>query len=191
MTAWSKPPRPSTIAALGARGNYVPVLPQRVVLDTNILVRGLINRRCDSGRILRACEERKIIVLLSVALISEYRFILNESNLKARYPELETDKVKTAIERLMYVGEVLRTVRARFEFFRDRKDEKLITLAIAGQATHLITTDHDLLDLPSGVNDAAKRFRQRLPAIEVLMPDQFVRHYGRELGIERPDTLQV
>jgi putative PIN family toxin of toxin-antitoxin system len=169
----------------------VPVLPQRVVLDTNILVRGLINRRCDSGRILRACEERKIIVLLSVALISEYRFILNESNLKARYPELETDKVKTAIERLMYVGEVLRTVRARFEFFRDRKDEKLITLAIAGQATHLITTDHDLLDLPSGVNDAAKRFRQRLPAIEVLMPDQFVRHYGRELGIERPDTLQV
>ena len=111
----------------------MPFLPQRIVLDTNILVRGLINGRCDSGRILWACEQRRVVAILSKPLISEYRFILNDADLMARYPELDAKKVKTAIERLMYVGDVLRTVRARFEYFRDRKDEKLIALAIAGQ----------------------------------------------------------
>lgn len=163
----------------------MPLLPQRVVLDTNILVRGLINRRCDSGRILHACEKRRIVALLSKALLSEYRFILNDPDLVTRYPELEATKVKTAVERLMYVGEVLPIVRARFEYFRDQKDEKLIALAISGQATHLITTDRDLLDLPQGSDEATKRFRQRLPNIEVLSPDQFVGRYGQELGIER------
>jgi uncharacterized protein len=163
----------------------VPILTQRIVLDTNILVRGLLNRLCDSGRILRACEERRIVALLSKPLLREYRFILNDPDLVARYPELEAIKVKTAVERLMYVGSVLRTVRAQFDYPRDRKDEKLITLAIAGRATHLITTDCDLLDLPHGGGDAGKRFRQRLPNIEVLPPEQFVEKYGRELGIER------
>ncbi len=164
----------------------MPILPYRIVLDTNILVRGLLDRRCDSGRILHACEERRVVALLSRAVLSEYRFILNDPDLVARYPELEATKVKTAVERLMYVGEILRTVRARFEYFRDKKDEKLIALAIAGRATHLITTDHDLLDLPQGHDDAARRFRQRLANTAVLSSDQFVEEYGRDLGIERP-----
>jgi putative PIN family toxin of toxin-antitoxin system len=162
------------------------LLPHRIVLDTNILVRGLINRWCDSGRILHACEQRRVVALLSKELISEYRFILNDADLAARYPQLRADRVGTAIERLMYVGEVLRAVRTRFVYSRDRKDEKLITLAIAGRATHLITTDRDLLDLPQGSDNAAKRFRQRLPTLEVLRPEQFVERYGRMLDIQRP-----
>ena len=63
---------------------------------------------------------------------------------------------------------------------------KLIILAIAGDASHLVTTDRDLLELPSGRGDASKRFRQRLPNTEVLTPQAFVDHYGRALGIERP-----
>jgi putative PIN family toxin of toxin-antitoxin system len=162
-------------------------MPLRIVLDTNILVRELINRRSDSGRILHACENRRAVALLSRELLLEYNFILHDSGVVTRYPELETSRVKTAIERLIYVGDFLRTVSIRFEFSRDRKDEKLITLAIAGQATHLITTDRDLLDLPHGHGEAAKRFRQRLPNIEVLRPDVFVRTYGRNLDIERTD----
>jgi putative PIN family toxin of toxin-antitoxin system len=165
----------------------VPVLPQRVVLDTNILVRGLINRRCDSGRILHACEERHIVALLSRDLLSEYRDILNDLDLMARYPELAAVNVKTVIGRLMYIGEVVQAAHVRFEYFRDKKDEKLITLAIAGKATHLITTDRDLLDLPQAGGNAAKRFHQRLPNIEVLPPDRFVVRYGRKLGIDRPE----
>jgi len=169
----------------------VPLLPMRLVLDTNILVRALINRGCDSGRILSACEDRRVLVLLSKPLLSEYRFILTEVDLVARYPALEESKVKTAVERLAYVGEVLRVVRSHFEYFRDKKDEKLIELAISGQATHLITTDRDLLDLPHRTSEAARRFRQRLPRIEVLKPEAFVDQYGAHLRIERNKPEQM
>jgi putative PIN family toxin of toxin-antitoxin system len=163
----------------------VPILPFRVVLDTNILVRGLINRRCDSGRILLACEERRVVALLSRELIAEYRLVLTEQKLVERYPELQPAKIKTAIERLMYIGEIGATHQVRFDFARDRKDEKLIILAIAGQATHLVTTDNDLLELPSSRGDAATRLRRRRRNLEVMTPEQFVLLFGPELRIER------
>lgn len=159
--------------------------PFRLVLDTNILVRGLINLHSDSGRILRACEERKAIPLLSKQVLSEYRVVLHDPAITSRYKELGAQKVRTAIERLTYLGDVVRTDRVRFEFPRDPKDEPLIRLAIAGQATHLISVDRDLLDLPQGKDRTPKRFRQRLPNLVVVRPDDFVRLYGSRFGIER------
>ncbi len=163
----------------------MPTAPFRVVLDTNILVRGLINSASDSGQILKACEDRQVVALLSKPLLSEYFFILSDPALVERYPILEAAKIKTAIERLTYVGDLLRAIRVRFPFPRDPKDEKLICLAIAGRATHLITTDRDLLDLSAGRDVSANRFRQRLPGLAILTPDQFVERYGRLLRIER------
>ena len=165
----------------------MPLSPQRVVLDTNILVRGLLNPRCDSGRILRACEDRRVLVLLSRELLSEYRFVLHDQSLVDLYPELDPLRVRMALDRLMYLGERVQTVRTRFIFSRDRKDEKLITLAIAGMASDLITTDRDLLDLPHDGSVTGRRFRQRLANIAVLEPNQFVKRYGRLLGIERAE----
>ena len=159
--------------------------PFRVILDTNIVVRGLLNPQSDSGRILLACEDRRIIAILSGPLLVEYRYVLADAALVRRYPELEPNKVKTALERLAYVGEVLKPVRMRFHFPRDPGDEKLLVLAIAGRATHVITTDRDLLDLPTGRGEASRRFRQRLPGVVVVRPEQFVRDYGADLGIER------
>ena len=163
----------------------MPILPFRVILDTNIIVRGLINRRSDSGRILLACEDRRIVALLSRALLAEYRYVLADADLVARYPELEPKKVEIALERLAYVADVLKTVQARFHYPRDPGDEKLLGLAIAGGATHLITTDRDFLDLPAGRGDAARRFRQRLPQLAVLLPEDFIHRHGTELAIER------
>ncbi len=165
----------------------MPVSPFRVILDTNIVVRGLLNPRSDSGRILLACEDRSIVAVLSRQLLAEYRYVLADPPLVRRYPELEPKKVRTAIERLAYLGDVLRTVRTRFEYPRDPGDEKLIELAIAGQATHLITTDRDLLDLPAGRGDASHRFRQRRRGLQVVGPEQFVARHGAGLKIERSE----
>jgi predicted nucleic acid-binding protein len=65
--------------------------PYRVVLDTNIMVRGLINVQSDSGRILRACEQRKAIPLLSKEVVSEYRLILSDPTITSKYPELQPE----------------------------------------------------------------------------------------------------
>jgi uncharacterized protein len=146
----------------------------RVVLDTNILLRGLINMRSSAGRVVDACDRRAVLLLLSRPVLSEYRAILTDPRICARYPELTTDKVNVALRRLRYVADTFRRVESRFAYARDPKDEPFIELAIAGKATHIVTADADLLSLKSGHGEAAKRFRQQGPAIEIVDADTFI-----------------
>jgi uncharacterized protein len=155
----------------------------RVVLDTNVVVRALINSRSASGRVLKACERRLLVPLLSKSVLSEYRAVLTEPRIAERYPGLDDHSIRAALERLSYVGDLVRRVTARFEFRRDPKDAKFIELAITARATHLITTDDDLLHLIGGRDDASKRFRQRLPSIEVLLPEEFVSRHINDPGL--------
>ena len=156
----------------------------RVVLDTNILVRAFINVRSEAGRIIKACEQRRVVPLISRPVLAEYRFILADPQLRSRYPQLARPEVSVALERLLYVADIYRRVTERFMFPRDPKDAKLIEFAIAGGATQLISIDNDLLALPNGRDDAAKTFRQRLPNIEIIKPGAFIERYGEELGID-------
>jgi putative PIN family toxin of toxin-antitoxin system len=155
----------------------------RVVLDTNILVRAFINIGPQSGRIVEACERRRAVPLVSRPMLAEYRFVLTDPQLLSRYPQLKRPEVGIVLERLLYVADIYRRVKERFAYPRDPKDSRLIELVIAGSATHLISTDDDLLALPDGPDDAAKRFRHRLPSVEILTPNEFIKLYGGELGI--------
>jgi putative PIN family toxin of toxin-antitoxin system len=153
----------------------VPASDYRVVLDTNILVRAFINPNSSSGQILFLCEARQVIPLLSHDVLREYCAILKHPAIVERYPQLERPEIEFSLERLTYVSDFYRDTKAKFQFERDPKDAPLIELAIAGRATHLISVDQDLLSLPKGRDDAARRFRQRLPRVQVMKPADFLR----------------
>jgi putative PIN family toxin of toxin-antitoxin system len=152
----------------------VPQLAIRLVLDTNIVLRGLVNIRSAAGRVLGAVDDRSVVLLLSRPVLAEYRAVLTDPVITDRYPELTTEKVEVALRRFRYFGEFVRIVKERFEYPRDPRDEMLIELSIAARATDLVTSDNDLLSLPTGHTDAAKRFRQRLPNLRVLGPAEFL-----------------
>jgi uncharacterized protein len=146
---------------------------RRVVLDTNVLLRGVLNARSAAGRLVDACDSREFLLLLSRPLLAEYRAVLAHPEIVSRHPELTLERVELVLKRLRYVGDIL-SCHSRFEFARDPKDEKLIELAIDGRATHIVTADNDLLSLPTGRRDASKRFRQRLRDVQILTPAEFV-----------------
>ena len=148
--------------------------PFRVVLDTNILLRGLLNMRSASGGVLDACDRRSVVLLLSKPVIAEYREVLTYPAIVERYPELDFEKVEIALRRLRYVGDVVRRVKSRFDYQRDPKDAKFIELAIAGRATHIVSGDKDLLWLASGHGEVANRFRQRAPSTQVMNAATFL-----------------
>jgi predicted nucleic acid-binding protein len=68
-------------------------------------------------------------------------------------------------------------VTAHFRFVRDPHDAKLLELALSGKVTHLLTADRDLLDLGSGIDEAAKRFCTRLRQLLILTPEQYFTNY--------------
>ena len=152
----------------------MPTRPFRVVLDTNVMVRGVGNSRSPSGQVLALCDQRVVIPLISRPVLAEYRTVLNDPAIGSRYSDLSTTKVETELARLAYLGDLIRKNNVRFAFPRDPKDSKFIELAIAGGAGAIVTGDRDMLDLPKGRDEVSKRFRQRLPGIHVMRPEVFL-----------------
>ena len=162
----------------------MPRSPLRVVLDTNVILRGLLGIRSPAGRVLQLAERGRVTLLLSKPVMDEYRSVLTDAEIVDRFPELTPQRVEVALRRLRYLSDYARVVRARFDFPRDPRDEIFIVLAISGEATDIVSLDNDLLSLPTGRGGAAKRLRQRLPRVRVLRPEQFLEVHAPLLGGE-------
>jgi uncharacterized protein len=160
----------------------LPTPSLRLVLDTNVLLAGMVSKSSASQKVIDALQSRRAIPLLSLPVLSEYREILLHPMIVRKFANLTPRRVELALHRLRYVGDVYRQIHASFELARDPRDAMFVELAITGGATHLITMDADLLSLPYARTDAGKRFRQRLPQLNVLRPQVFLEQNGRSLG---------
>lgn len=152
-----------------------PPSPVCLVLDTNVLLRAMVNHASRSRDVVTACETRRAIAVTSKPILDEYRRVL--AHLQERDPSITSFEIQAQLRKLRYLGEYLRQIRASFPFPRDPTDAKLIELAIEATATHIVSYDADLLSLPTARTDAGKRFRQRLRGLTVLRPEELIRQH--------------
>jgi putative PIN family toxin of toxin-antitoxin system len=152
------------------------------VLDTNVLLAGLVSKSSASHKVVDSLQARKAVPLLSAPVLAEYRAVLLHPDIRAKFADLTARRVELALHRLRYIGDVYPNILVRFELERDPRDAMFVELAIAGEATHLITMDADLLSLPTARTDAAKRFRRRLPRLIVQTPQSFIEAWGKAFG---------
>lgn len=116
----------------------------RVVLDTVVFVRALINPHSRCGRLLSDHAERYIL-LVSKPTAREVLEVLQRPELKRKYRSIGRVNIQQAIDlvtqaELVEIGEVPSVVR-------DPKDDVIVATAIAGQANYIVSEDKDLLDL--------------------------------------------
>lgn len=154
----------------------MPDLP-RLVLDTNTLLSGLANRNSASGQLLKHCENRQVLLLMSRPVQIEYFRVLGSAEILRRNPEITWQSIDLVLRHLRYFGLYFGHVTARFRLDRDPNDQPFVELAIEGSASHLVTNDKDLLSLARGHDDAAKRLRQRLPNLRILRAAEFLREF--------------
>ena len=163
----------------------MPATPLRLVLDTNVLLAGLVSGESSASRkVVDALEARKAVPLLSSTVLAEYRAVLLHPAIAARFQNLTPERVGLILYRLRYIADEYNAIRARFEFPRDPRDAPFVELAIAGSATHIVTLDPDLLSLPTYRTDAGRRFRQRLPKVSVLRPGALLDQQAKALGVD-------
>ncbi len=114
----------------------------RVILDTNVLISGLLVSFSTPQKVFDLVTQKETL------LISEFTFA-------EIYATLMRDKFNKYIsweKRLRFLtdirekAEVIQIVEV-ISVCRDPKDNKFLELAIAGNATHIITGDKDLLEL--------------------------------------------
>jgi uncharacterized protein len=119
----------------------------RVVIDTNVIVSGILSRTGAPAELLNAWRERRFLLLSSPAIVAEVNAVLHYPHLQKKY-HLSDEEINLTItllehDALLVSGDadVAGSVPA------DPKDEMFLACALGGQADVIVTGDHHLLDL--------------------------------------------
>ncbi len=115
---------------------------ERVVLDTNVLVSGLLSTTSVPAQ----AVERAVIhaqLVATTATLTELTAKLLSPRFDRYVPRERRDALLLRLAPLLEIVELLQPVRAS----RDPKDDKFLEAAVNGSATVIVTGDHDLLEL--------------------------------------------
>ena len=114
----------------------------RCAFDTNVIVSALLfNDSVPGQALMRALDQGKI--LISEELSKELSDVLNRPMFDRYASQEERDEFLYALTLESEFVEITESVRA----CRDPKDDKILELAINGNADYVITGDEDLLAL--------------------------------------------
>ena len=119
----------------------------RVVIDTNVLLSGLIRPRGAPGAIVRALREGRIVPVLSRPMLEEIGAVLSRPRLLNKYG-LEPADAETILRFLVTRGELVEP-KVEIRRCRDPRDDMFLEAAVSASADRLVTGDKDLLDMGS------------------------------------------
>jgi len=115
---------------------------ERVVIDTNVLISGLLSTTSTPAQ----AVERAVTKAQLVATLETLRELIEKLHSPKfdRYVRRERrDALLERVASLVEIIEVLQSIRAS----RDSKDDKFLEAAVNGRADVIVTGDQDLLDL--------------------------------------------
>lgn len=118
----------------------------KAVLDTNVIVSGLMFNSGPPYEIIQALLDGLFIMVISEALLAEYSNVLARPKFSQRYGTIQENVVAflALIETQAVKTNPTHPISLRV---RDTKDERVIAAALSGEADCLVTGDNDLLVL--------------------------------------------
>lgn len=119
----------------------------RAVIDTNVLVSGLIRPRGAPGAVLRALRDRRFVAVVSPAILEEIIDVLSRPWLRDKYAI--DDQGVEAFLRLLVLRAELVEPHSEIRRCRDPDDDKFLETAVDGRADRLVSGDAGLLALGS------------------------------------------
>lgn len=132
----------------------------RVVVDTGVLVSGLIRPAGPVGEVLQALRDGRFTIVTSTDIILEIVEVLGRPKIRAKY-HIQPQDVTALINLIRLRGELV-IPRQTVTACRDPKDNKFLEAALAGEAKIVATGDDDLLVL------------HPFQGIEILRPAEFL-----------------
>ncbi|MCO5185676.1 MAG: putative toxin-antitoxin system toxin component, PIN family [Anaerolineae bacterium] len=117
----------------------------RVVVDTNILVSGIIKPSGLTGAVLRQLRDGNFTILYAPVLLDELVDVLNRPRICDKY-RIAHEDIKTIVALVMLRGEGV-TPDRKISVCRDPKDDMFLEIAVAGDADVIVSGDEDLLVL--------------------------------------------
>lgn len=134
----------------------------RIVLDTNVLLSGLMLPDSTPGRIVAAWRRRNFDLLVSEPILEEIARVLAYPKIRKRVG-WDSEHISRYIALLRFEAEVVSIAGIEADVPADPDDNHLLATLIAGKADWLITGDSDFDEL-SG-------------QYPIIAPGEFVRRF--------------
>lgn len=138
----------------------------RVVIDTNVLISGLIQKSGFPFKVVKFWEDEVIVLITSIATIEEAERVLNYPKIRKRYA-LTNDDISRTVSNLLKYSVLVEDPPIPNVIEQDPDDNKILATALAGKADYIISGDMHLLTL--------KNYR----GIEIVTPKRFCEIVGK------------
>ncbi len=147
----------------------------RAVFDCMVFLQGAGRPSGPARACFRLVEEGQVTLCLSTPILAEVRDVLTRPKTLRRFPLVTPEWVETFLQNVESKALLLPEVPPTFTLERDPKDEPYLNLALAVQASYLVSRDRDLLDLMEDEN-----LRQRHPDLTILDPASFLKALSQQ-----------
>lgn len=121
-------------------------MPIKAVLDTNVLVSGLVSQKGPPRQILDAWLEGRYTLVLSLYLVDELAHVLTYPRIAERV-RLMQEELEAILAALLSQAELTPGKLQLPGVTRDPKDDPVVACAVEGQADYIVSGDQDLLVL--------------------------------------------
>lgn len=117
-----------------------------VVLDTNIIVSGIISSKGSPNKILNLWRQKKIQLIISPAIIKEIIAVFKRPKIRNNYQL--SDKHINKIKQLLQKDATLIKPKSYLKIIKvDPADDKFINCALTARVKFIVSGDKHLLDL--------------------------------------------
>ena len=121
----------------------------RVLIDTNVIVSGILSRKGAPAELWNAWRERRFLLLSSSEIVAEVRAVVQYPHIRDKY-QLSDDEIEQTITLLVHDALLVAgDADVAGSVPDDPKDEMFLACALDGQADVIVSGDHHLLDLES------------------------------------------
>jgi putative PIN family toxin of toxin-antitoxin system len=148
------------------------------VFDTTTLLQAATSRKGPAAACLAYVDDGQVKLFISTVTLDEIREVLSRPNIRKSFSKKLTDEnVLDFLDHLVDKGHMIEDVPRVYKYKRDPDDEPFLDLAIATQASFIVSRDNDLLDLMQD-----DEFRKAYPALAIVDPPSFLAHVRAEIA---------
>jgi uncharacterized protein len=118
----------------------------RVVIDTNVIVSGILSRKGAPAELLNAWRERRFLLLSSSDIVNEVRTVMQYPRIRHKY-HLGDDEIVQTMTLLEHDALLVAGYSNVAGSIPDDPQEMFLACALDGQADVIVSGDHHLLEL--------------------------------------------
>src|ERR1039457_2910133 len=139
-----------------------------------LFLQGAARSGTAAGACLLLVELQAVELYLSREILAEIRDVLTRPRIRQKFSVLSGQFMDRFLAALEKQAVLFPEVPRVFAYERDPKDEPYINLAIAAEASYLVSWDNDILDLADASRPDGGRLRLHSPHLRVLDPVSFL-----------------